>query len=128
MSFPMIPWRPTPRPRLSRRQRRTGSARISRFWILPVDHLPNLLADIIREKVATNGLAVPHAGRVMFIGLGVPAAAAELGIMVAEGAGFMVSGEWWIALFPGLALMIAVFCFNLLGDGLRDIVDPQRRT
>ena len=47
---------------------------------------------------------------------------------IAEGAGFMVSGEWWIALFPGLALMIAVFCFNLLGDGLRDIVDPQRRT
>src|SRR2546429_4395859 len=53
---------------------------------------------------------------------------AEWGIMVAEGAGFMVSGEWWIALFPGLALMIAVFCFNLLGDGLRDIVDLQRRT
>ena len=49
-------------------------------------------------------------------------------IMVAEGAAFMVSGEWWIALFPGAALMVAVFCFNLLGDGLRDIVDPQRRT
>jgi peptide/nickel transport system permease protein len=48
--------------------------------------------------------------------------------MVAEGASFMVSGEWWIALFPGLALMTAVFCFNLLGDGLRDIFDPQRRT
>jgi peptide/nickel transport system permease protein len=48
--------------------------------------------------------------------------------MVAEGAGFIVSGEWWIALFPGLALMTAVFCFNLIGDGLRDIVDPQRRT
>ena len=47
---------------------------------------------------------------------------------IAEGAAFMVSGEWWIAFFPGLALMIAVFCFNLLGDGLRDIVDPQRRT
>jgi peptide/nickel transport system permease protein len=53
---------------------------------------------------------------------------AEWGIMVAEGATFMVSGEWWIALFPGAALMVAVFCFNLLGDGLRDIVDPQRRT
>jgi peptide/nickel transport system permease protein len=40
----------------------------------------------------------------------------------------MVSGEWWIAFFPGLALMVAVFRSNLLGDGLRDIVDPQRRT
>ena len=48
--------------------------------------------------------------------------------MVAEGRGLHGVGEWWIALFPGLALMIAVFCFNLLGDGLRDIVDPQRRT
>jgi hypothetical protein len=47
--------------------------------------------------------------------------------MVAEGAAFMVSGEWWIALFPGVALMIAVFCFNLLGDGVRDMVDPRRR-
>jgi peptide/nickel transport system permease protein len=48
--------------------------------------------------------------------------------MVAEGAGYIVSGEWWIALFPGLALMLAVFTFNLMGDGLRDIVDPRRRT
>src|SRR6267142_783456 len=69
-----------------------------------------------------------QAARLSFIGLGVRPPTAEWGIMVAEGAGFMVSGEWWIALFPGLALMIAVFCFNLLGDGLRDIVDPQRRT
>ena len=37
-------------------------------------------------------------------------------------------GEWWIALFPGAALMLAVFCFNLLGDGLRDIIDPRKRT
>jgi peptide/nickel transport system permease protein len=48
--------------------------------------------------------------------------------MVAEGAANIISGEWWIALFPGAALMIAVFTFNLLGDGLRDLVDPQRRT
>ena len=48
--------------------------------------------------------------------------------MVAEGASFIVSGEWWIALCPGATLMLAVFCFNLLGDGLRDIVDPRRRT
>ena len=47
--------------------------------------------------------------------------------MVAEGANFIVSGEWWIALFPGAALMLAVFCFNLLGDGLRDIIDPRGR-
>ena len=63
-----------------------------------------------------------------FIGLGVRAPTPEWGIMVAEGAANIISGEWWIAFFPGAALMLAVFCFNLLGDGLRDIVDPSRRT
>ena len=53
---------------------------------------------------------------------------AEWGIMVAEGATYIVSGEWWLALFPGAALMLAVFCFNLMGDGMCDLVDPLRRT
>ena len=52
----------------------------------------------------------------------------EWGIMVAEGATHIISGEWWVALFPGAVLMLAVFCFNLLGDGLRDILDPRMRT
>ena len=47
--------------------------------------------------------------------------------MVAEGANFIVAGEWWLALFPGLWLMLAVLTFNLLGDGLRDIFDPRKR-
>ena len=63
-----------------------------------------------------------------FIGLGVRPPTPEWDIMVAEGATFIVSGEWWLGLFPGAALMLAVFCFNLLGDGLRDLVDPRRRT
>jgi len=48
--------------------------------------------------------------------------------MVSDGAQFIASGKWWIALFPGLALMLAVFCFNLIGDGLRDLLDPRSRT
>jgi peptide/nickel transport system permease protein len=90
--------------------------------------LPNIMPIMIVQMSLTMGYAILNAAGLSFIGLGVRPPAAEWGIMVAEGAGFMVSGEWWIALFPGLALMIAVFCFNLLGDGLRDIVDPQRRT
>ena len=72
--------------------------------------------------------AVLNAAGLSFIGLGVRPPTAEWGIMVAEGAQFIISGEWWVALFPGLALMLAVFCFNLLGDGLRDLIDPRRRT
>jgi peptide/nickel transport system permease protein len=76
----------------------------------------------------TMGYAILNAAGLSFIGLGVRPPTPEWGIMVAEGATFMVSGEWWNAFFPGVALMVAVFCFNLLGDGLRDMVDPRRRT
>jgi peptide/nickel transport system permease protein len=96
--------------------------------ILLVHILPNIMPIMIVQMSLTMGYAILNAAGLSFIGLGVRPPTAEWGIMVAEGATFMVSGEWWIALFPGLALMTAVFCFNLLGDGLRDIVDPQRRT
>jgi peptide/nickel transport system permease protein len=80
-------------------------------------------------QVSLNmGWAILNAAGLSFIGLGVRPPDAEWGIMVAEGAQYIVSGEWWIALFPGAVLMLAVFCFNLLGDSLRDLVDPRRRT
>ena len=90
--------------------------------------LPNIMPIMMVQMSLTMGYAILNAAGLSFIGLGVRPPTPEWGIMVAEGAGFIVSGEWWIAFFPGLALMIAVFCFNLLGDGLRDLVDPQRRT
>jgi peptide/nickel transport system permease protein len=89
--------------------------------------LPNILPIMMVQMSLTMGYAILNAAGLSFIGLGVRPPTPEWGIMVAEGASFIVSGEWWIALFPGLALMTAVFCFNLIGDGLRDIVDPQRR-
>src|SRR5229473_3487157 len=51
----------------------------------------------------------------------------EWGIMVSEGASYIISGEWWAFMFPGAALVLAVFCFNMLGDGLRDLLDPRKR-
>ena len=96
--------------------------------ILLTQILPNIMPIMIVQMSLTMGYAILNAAGLSFIGLGVRPPTAEWGIMVAEGAAFMVSGEWWIAFFPGAALMVAVFCFNLLGDGLRDIFDPQRRT
>lgn len=90
--------------------------------------LPNILPIMAVQCSLTMGYAILNAAGLSFIGLGVRPPDAEWGIMVAEGAAFIVSGEWWIALFPGLALMAAVFCFNLMGDGLRDLIDPRRRT
>lgn len=100
----------------------------SEWRILLTQILPNIMPIMMVQMSLTMGYAILNAAGLSFIGLGVRPPTAEWGIMVAEGATYIISGEWWIALFPGLALMFAVFCFNLLGDGLRDIVDPQRRT
>src|SRR4051812_1697780 len=98
------------------------------FRIILTTIMPNILPIMMVQMSLTMGYAILNAAGLSFIGLGVRPPTPEWGIMVAEGSGFIVSGEWWIALFPGLALMLAVFCFNLIGDGLRDIFDPQRRT
>ena len=90
--------------------------------------MPNILPLMVVQMSLTMGYAILNAAGLSFIGLGVRPPTPVWGIMVAEGASFIVSGEWWVALFPGATLMVAVFCFNLLGDGLRDIVDPRRRT
>jgi peptide/nickel transport system permease protein len=99
----------------------------SEMRILLTQIAPNILPIMMVQVSLTMGYAILNAAGLSFIGLGVRPPTPEWGIMVAEGASFIVSGEWWIAFFPGLALMIAVFCFNLLGDGVRDLVDPQRR-
>jgi peptide/nickel transport system permease protein len=98
------------------------------FRILLMHILPNIMPIMMVQISLTMGYAILNAAGLSFIGLGVRPPTPEWGIMVAEGAANIISGEWWIALFPGAALMLAVFCFNLLGDGLRDLVDPQRRT
>ena len=99
-----------------------GPARVVAFHIFP-----NCLPPMMVQLSLNMGWAILNAAGLSFIGLGVRPPIPEWGIMVADGAAFMVSGEWWVALFPGLALMLAVFCFNLLGDALRDIIDPRRR-
>ena len=96
--------------------------------ILATQVFPNILPPMMVQISLNLGWAILNAAGLSFIGLGVRPPMAEWGIMVAEGANTIVSGEWWLAIFPGIALMLAVFTFNLLGDGLRDLVDPQRRT
>ncbi len=99
----------------------------SEWRLLLTQIVPNIMPIMAVRMSLTMGYAILNAAGLSFIGLGVRPPTPEWGIMVAEGASFIVSGEWWVALFPGLALMTAVFCFNLLGDGVRDLVDPQRR-
>ncbi|MEI7446624.1 MAG: ABC transporter permease [Burkholderiales bacterium] len=98
-------------------------------WGVLMRHVfPNLLPPIAVQVSLNMGWAILNAAGLSFIGLGVRPPTPEWGIMVAEGTQYIVSGEWWVALFPGAVLMVAVFAFNLLGDALRDLLDPRRRT
>ena len=90
--------------------------------------LPNVLPAMAVQMSLNLGWAILNAAGLSFIGLGVRPPTPEWGIMVAEGARFISTGKWWLVAFPGFALMLAVLCFNLLGDGLRDILDPRMRT
>ncbi len=96
--------------------------------LLALTIFPNILPPMMVQISLNLGWAILNAAGLSFIGLGVRPPTPEWGIMVAEGATYIVSGEWWLALFPGAALMFAVFSFNLLGDGLRDLIDPRKRT
>lgn len=100
----------------------------SNLHVLAVHIFPNALPPMMVQISLNMGWAILNAAGLSFIGLGVRPPTPEWGIMVAEGANFIVSGEWWLAFFPGVSLMLAVLTFNLLGDGLRDIVDPAKRT
>jgi peptide/nickel transport system permease protein len=98
-------------------------------WRILAFHLfPNTLPPAMVQVSLNLGWAILNAAGLSFIGLGVRPPDAEWGILVAEGAQYIVSGEWWVSLFPGAMLMLAVFTFNLLGDALRDLFDPRRRT
>lgn len=96
--------------------------------IMTAHLFPNVLPVMMVHISLNMGWAILNAAGLSFIGLGVRPPTPEWGIMVAEGATYIISGEWWLAIFPGAVLMLAVFCFNLLGDGLRDLIDPRMRT
>ena len=89
--------------------------------------LPNVMPILAVQLSLNLGWAIINAAGLSFIGLGVQPPTPEWGIMVAEGATYITSGKWWLVAFPGLALTLSVLCFNLAGDGLRDLLDPRTR-
>lgn len=89
--------------------------------------IPNALPMLTVQVSTGLGWAVLNAASLSFIGLGIRPPTAEWGIMVAEGAANILSGFWWLAVFPAMALTLTVLGFNLLGDGLRDVIDVRTR-
>ena len=89
--------------------------------------LPNCVPPVIVQATLAMGYAILTVAALSFIGLGIQPPQSEWGAMTAEGASYIVSGEWWIFLFPGVAIMVTVLAFNLVGDALRDLLDPRMR-
>ncbi len=89
--------------------------------------LPNGLSPLIVMATLSMGTAVLDAAALGFLGLGQQPPYPEWGKMLVDSMQFILSGSWWVMLFPGLAIMLTVLGFNLLGDGLRDALDPRLR-
>jgi peptide/nickel transport system permease protein len=87
--------------------------------------LPNSLAPLIVQSTLGLGTAVIETAALGFLGLGQQPPFPELGKMLAESQQSLLSGKWWVMVFPGAAIIMIVLGFNLLGDGLRDVLDPR---
>jgi peptide/nickel transport system permease protein len=97
-------------------------------WRLLTRHvLPNAAPPIIVQTSISLAFAVLAEAALSFLGLGTQPPNPSWGLMLAEGRGF-IDIAWWLAFFPGMAIFLTVLCFNLLGDGLRDVLDPRQRT
>lgn len=97
-------------------------------WQILVTHLlPLTLSILLAQASLFLAWSVLDVAGLSFLGLGIRPPTPELGSMTAEGAEFIVSGEWWISVFPGFAIMFLALAFTLIGDGLRDILDPRHR-
>lgn len=89
--------------------------------------LPNILSPIIVQATMGLASAILSAAALGFLGLGAIPPEPEWGAMLGDSYKFLSSGAWWAVLFPGLAIVFSVLGFNLLGDGLRDALDPKMR-
>ncbi|WP_435062351.1 ABC transporter permease [Halobaculum sp. EA56] len=90
--------------------------------------VPNALAPVIVQATLGIGTIVLSAAALGFLGLGLQPGTAEWGSMLSSGRETLIQGQWWITVFPGLAIFLFVLSINLVGDGVRDALDPQGET
>ena len=86
---------------------------------------PNIMAPVIVISTVRIANAILLEATLSFLGLGVPITRPSLGLLIANGYEVLFSGYWWMSVFPGLALMIVVLAINLMGDRLRDVLNPR---
>lgn len=97
-------------------------------WQIIVRHIfPNGIAPLLVLACVEIPRVVLLEATLSFLGLGVPSNVASLGVMISEGQQVLFSGRWWVSVLPGVALMLLVFGVNLIGDWLRDALDPRMK-
>jgi peptide/nickel transport system permease protein len=89
--------------------------------------LPNVLGPVLVIATINLAIAIVTEATLSFLGVGVPATSPSLGTLVRVGNDFLFSGEWWILAFPAAALATLVIAVNILGDWLRDVLNPKLR-
>ncbi|WP_206928907.1 ABC transporter permease [Roseococcus thiosulfatophilus] len=89
--------------------------------------LPNVMSPVLVIATLSLGFAILAEATLSFLGVGVPPTQPSLGTLIRIGNDFLFSGEWWITIFPGVALIVMVLSVNLLGDWLRDALNPKLR-
>jgi peptide/nickel transport system permease protein len=97
---------------------------VSRFRILLGHVVPNVITPVIVLATMDMAYVILGTAGLSFLGLGAQPPTPEWGTMLSEGRNFL-QDAWWIVNFPGVAIMVTVLGFNLLGDGLRDVLDPR---
>ena len=98
----------------------------SSAWIIRRHIFPNVVPTLLVISTLQVGYVILLEGTLSFLGVGVPPPNPAWGLMIADGRGFLATA-WWISLFPGLAMLLTVLAVNLLGDWLRDHLDPKLR-
>ncbi|MBM3626956.1 MAG: ABC transporter permease [Alphaproteobacteria bacterium] len=89
--------------------------------------LPNVMGPVLVIATLSLGFAILAEATLSFLGVGVPPTRPSLGTLIRVGNDFLFSGEWWMTIFPGAALIVLVLAVNLLGDWLRDALNPKLR-
>jgi peptide/nickel transport system permease protein len=100
---------------------------VSNFQIIFKTILPNILAPLVVIASFNVASVILAEASLSFLGLGVPPTVPTWGGMLAESRDQLLGGSWWLAVFPGLAIMFTVLSLNILGDWLRDFLDPRLR-
>ena len=95
--------------------------------ILFVHILPNAIQGAMAQTAVRAAWAVRISATLAFLGVGIQPPTPEWGAMIRQGAEYLVTGQWWVGVFPGIALILMVLGLNMLGDGLQDLLDPRRK-